>query len=263
MRAFALCSSVVALFAITAAADADWCSGARELAMEMDLRGVTYIEVRAVAGDLDIRGVNAPGQLLATGEACTQRRYRDRISEIRIVEERDGGTLRIIAVVPEAGRINSSLIGALDLTLKVPNDVPLSVFDSSGDILIENVGPLTVTDSSGDMRLRKINGDLRIDMDSSGDIDIRNAGNVQIDVDSSGDVDIREALSVAIDKDSSGDIDAQDIAADVYIGTDSSGDIEVRNVGGNLTVGRDGSGDIRHRRVAGTVTVPRNKRDQD
>ncbi|MFK8015238.1 MAG: DUF2807 domain-containing protein [Gammaproteobacteria bacterium] len=261
MRAIALLSTTVAILTTTPVANADWCVGARDVAMEMDLRGVTTIEVRAVAGDLDIKGVTAPGQLVATGKACVQRRYKDRVDEIRIVEERDGGTLRIIVDVPYKRGFNSGLIGALDLNLEVPNDVPLTVFDSSGDIFVEASGPLTLTDSSGDIGLREINGDVHIEMDSSGDIDMRKVGNVLIRVDSSGDVDVREALSLTINKDSSGDIDAHDIAADVYVGTDSSGDIDVSNVNGNLTVGSDGSGYIRHRRVAGNVDIPQRKRD--
>ena len=261
MRIFALTSALLTVLSIAPSANAQWCVGARELAMEMDVRGVTSIEIQAVAGDLDIAGVPGIKQIQATGKACTKRRFRDRVDDIRIVEERDGGTLRIIADVPTSGRINSSLIGSLDLIITVPDDIPLNIMDSSGDIVTKNTGPITLTDSSGDIQLHGVKGDVSIEMDSSGDIEVRDAGNVQIYIDSSGDVDVRNALSLTVDKDSSGDIEASDITADVMVGTDSSGDIDVKDVGGNLTVRRDGSGDIRYQRVAGSIDVPRRKRD--
>lgn len=257
----AACLSLATLAgSLSAAADWDWCAGNRELAMEMDLRGINALEVRAVSGDLDIRGVSRPAQLTAKGTACAQRRYRDRVDEIRIVEERDGTLLRIIAHVPERSN-GGSLIGALDLELIVPNDLPLTVYDSSGDITLENSGPLTLTDSSGDVELRQVNGDITVNVDSSGDLDIVGAGIVDINADSSGHISIKDAQSVRIGRDSSGDIDVGNIAGDVYVGVDSSGDIDVVNIAGSLTVQRDGSGSIYHRRVAGSVNIPKSKRD--
>ncbi len=253
--------SFIALSAsMPAYADWNWCAGAKELAMEMDLRGVTTIEVRAVAGDLNIRGVSGPTQLTAKGKACVQNRYRDRIDEIRIIEEHDGNVLRVIAHVPERGNGNS-LIGGLDLTLTVPSDMPITVYDSSGDLAMENTGPVTLTDSSGDIDIRQVNGDVTINVDSSGDLDIRGAGIVDIKTDSSGDISVEDALSLRVGRDSSGDIEANNISGDVYVGTDSSGDIDVVNVAGSLTVERDGSGSIDYRRVAGRVDIPKSKRD--
>ncbi len=260
MRTIIAASLSLMTLAVSLPAYADWCVGARELALEMDLRGVSALEVRAVSGDLDIEGVVAPAQLTAKGKVCVQRRYRDRIDEIRIVEERDGALLRIIAHVPERAN-GDSLIGALDLTLTVPDDLPITVYDSSGDISIEDTGPLTLTDSSGDIVLQQINGDVTINVDSSGDLDIRGAGIVNIKIDSSGDISVRDAQSLRIGRDSSGHIEAQDIAGDVYIGADSSGDIDVVNIAGGLTVERDGSGSIDHRGVAGRVDIPKYKRD--
>ena len=224
------------------AANGQYCEVARDLALEMDLRGVSRIEVRSMSGDLVITGERSPQRVTATGKACVERRYRDRIDEIRIIEERDDDVLRIIGYVPE--RKNSDWrIGALHLALAVPDDMPIDVTDSSGDLRVASKRSDLHQDSSGDIVLDDINGDVRISIDSSGDIEIRRAGNVNIDVDSSGDIDVRDAASLRVGKDSSGDIDARDIAADVYVGTDSSGSISVGDVGGNLTVERDGSGD--------------------
>jgi hypothetical protein len=258
--------SASALVLVSTAAAADWniswnnCDESRDLALEFDLDGVTDITVEAVAGDLDIKGVGSLSRVVAEGMACARDRYGDQIDDIQIVSERDGSTLRIIAAVPRA-RGKDSLIGYLDMSLQVPDNLPLAVFDSSGDVEIDNTGPLRVHDSSGDLEFERINGDINVDRDSSGDLSIEGAGNVVIEVDSSGDIEIRDALSVQIGKDSSGSIEAYDIAGDVFVGADSSGDIDVANVGGSFTVTRDGSGDIDYDSVAGNIQIPKNKRD--
>jgi uncharacterized protein YuzE len=247
-----------ALLVASVAANGQYCEVERDLALEMDLRGVSRIEVRSMSGDLVITGERSPQRVTATGQACVEKRYRDRIDEIRIIEERDDDVLRIIGYVPQ--RKNADWrIGALHLALTVPDDMPIDVTDSSGDLRSQASGPISIKDSSGDIVLEDINGDVTISIDSSGDIEIRRAGNVDIGVDSSGDIDVRDATSLRIGKDSSGDIDARDIAADVYVGTDSSGSIDVSEVGGDLTVERDGSGDIRYRRVTGSVNIPMSK----
>lgn len=253
---------ILALLACSsgAAADWNWCSATRSISTEMDTRGVTRIEIRAVSGDLSVRGQAAAGPARVDGRACTPRKYRSRIDEIRIIEERDGGTLRIIAEVPR-NATGTSLVGSLDLKIGIPDNVPVDVFDTSGDMEISQTASLSLQDSSGDIWLKDINGDVDIDRDSSGDIEIRNVGHIRIGIDSSGDLDVREAQSLHLGKDSSGDITAYDIAGDVYVGSDSSGDIAAIDVLGNVTVERDGSGDIATRRVQGTVTIPRNKRD--
>lgn len=260
MRTVELLAAIFLPVAITlgpAAANAgDWCQHSRQLEAEIDLRGIDRIEVLAVSGDLSITGSTAAEGVTAKGRACVDKRYRDRLSEFRIVEERSGSTLRVIAFVPYRSESDDWRVGGLDLTLTVPHDLPLSVTDSSGDIDIQSIHSLVLSDSSGDIRLDAIKGDILIERDSSGDIDVRNSGAVNIAVDSSGDIDVRRAASLVIGKDSSGSINAKEIEGDVRIGADSSGEIVVSNVGGDFTVERDGSGGIRHRRVAGRVLVP-------
>ena len=208
------------------------CDYSRELGAQMDLNGITSVEVLAVSGDLMIRGDANVQEVSAEGTACVAKRFRDRLDEFRIVEERDGSTLRIIAFVPYRNDDEDWRVGGLDLTLVLPDSLPLDVADSSGDIRIEKVHSLVLNDSSGDIVLDSIPGDILIERDSSGDIDIRRAGNVHIKVDSSGDIDVRDAMTVRVGKDSSGSIDARDITGDVMVGADSSGEIVVSNVGG-------------------------------
>ena len=244
-----------ALLIASVAANGQYCEVERDLALEMNMRGDRRIEVRSMSGDLFITGERSPPRVTATGQACVEQRYGDRIDEIRIIEERRKDVLRIIAFVPEK-KASDWLIGSLHLALAVPDDMPIDVTDTSGDLRSQESGPISIEDSSGDIVLDNTNGDVTISTDSSGDIEIRHAGNVSIRVDSSGDIDVRDAASLRIGKDSSGDIDARDITGDVYVGTDSSGSISVSKVGGDLTVERDGSGEIQYRRVAGSVRIP-------
>ncbi|MEM6640549.1 MAG: hypothetical protein AAF610_11705 [Pseudomonadota bacterium] len=236
------------------------CDVERSLATELDLDGVAEIEIRAVAGDLTIRGARDGGPLLASGLACVPNKYADQLEDIGIDQVRDGARLTVVAVVPEA-RFNDSLIGTLDLSITLPDNLPLRVFDSSGPIDIRDVGPLTLRDSSGSVEIENVNGDVNIPRDSSGELRIRNAGHVRIEQDSSGALIIEDVLSVWIGKDSSGSIRARNVVGDVYVGKDSSGDIVAIDVGGNLEVLSDGSGDIVRRNVAGTVRIPRDKLD--
>ncbi len=233
----------------------DWCRHAKQLSADLDLRGVDRIEVLAVSGDLSITGASRQDRVSATGRACVSYEYRDRLDEIAIVEEREGSLLRIIAKVPFRSDKEDWRIGGLDLDLKVPDSLPLVVSDSSGDLKIDNVRSLELTDSSGDIRLSNIYGPTLIDRDSSGDIDIRDAGDITIRIDSSGDIDVRRARSLSIGTDSSGSIVAREIQGDVVVDTDTSGDVRVSDIGGDFTVGRDTSGDVRHERVAGRVRI--------
>ncbi len=256
MRALSLLSLCLISLSTMPAIAGDWCSHSRSLSADMDLRGVDRIEVLAVSGDLDISGTDGLDRVRAEGRACVDSKHRDRLDEIEIVEEREGSLLRIIAHVPFRNNGEDWRIGGLDLTLTVPDTLPMTVSDSSGDLAIGNVASLELTDSSGDIDLYDIPGDVAIARDSSGDIDMRDVGNVQIDIDSSGDIDVRRAVSLFIGTDTSGSIEARDIQGDVTVGTDTSGDVRVADVGGNFTVSQDTSGDIRHRRVAGTVSTP-------
>ena len=257
-----LLTSLIALCAQNALADNNWCATSRTLSSEIDVSGVTRIEIEAVAGDLDVRGKRGAGRIVATGRACTPSRYSDRIDEFAIIEERDGNTLRLAASVPRK-RFGDSLAGYMDLSITLPDDLPLSIVDTSGDIDVRDTAGLLMRDSSGDMWLENIAGDITIERDSSGDMTIRNAGRVRIDIDSSGDLNVSNVQSLDIGRDSSGDIRAVDVAGDMSVGADSSGDIAAINVAGNLRVDADGSGDIIMRNVGGSVAIPRNKRDDD
>jgi hypothetical protein len=237
---------------------------------QLDTAGATKIVIAARAGDLRISGERGRNQLVATGQACASNQAL--LDKIQLEGRREGNTVIVKAVLPET----EGFLGyaRLDLKIVVPDNIELSVDDSSGDTYIENVRALTLTDSSGDLEVRSVNGDLSVNdssgdirilqvagnvklTDSSGDIDVKQvSGTVKVEADSSGGIEIDNAGSVQIVTDSSGDITIEKVRADVLIDNDSSGDISVADVGGKFVVGADSSGSIRHERVAGTVSVP-------
>jgi hypothetical protein len=271
--AIVYCSRIVALLAAAGAlpAMAAPCVKEAQRNVQLDTGGITKIVIGAGAGDLRIKGESGRNQLSVKGEACAS--DQELLEKIQLEQRREGNTLIIKAVLPEA----EGFLGyaRMDMVIALPDSIDLNVSDSSGDAEIENVRALVLTDSSGDLEIRNVRGDLSLTdssgdleieqvgggvtlTDSSGDVEIEQvAGKIKIDIDSSGGIRIDQAGSVHILTDSSGDIDIEDVQGDVLIDTDSSGDIVVANVSGKFTVGADGSGSIRQQNVAGAVSLPR------
>lgn len=226
------------------------CDHKADRSAAIDTTDAKRIVIEARAGDLDVRGV-AGTQIKARGTACADK-SRD-LDEVRIVTERHGDEVRVIAEIPETSWNDSAW---LDLKIEVPADVPLEIHDSSGDMDVRGATLARLDDSSGDVNLHDTRGDFTAD-DSSGDFYLTgHHGDVTVS-DSSGDLRLRDVEgSVLVERDSSGDISADRISGSVVVRSDSSGDIRVSDVGGDFEVGRDGSGDIDYRDVRGRVDVP-------
>jgi len=223
------------LLCMSQPASAD-CRHKRQLANEMELDGAVAIEVLATSGWLKVEGVEGADRISARGEACSD--DKDRVGEIEILMQRVGDRIQIIAAVPFEDERDEWRIGGLNLELRVPDSVPLTVSDSSGDLSIRSVSSLELTDSSGDINLEDIAGDVVVARDSSGDIFVE------------------DAASLTIDEDTSGNIRIRDIRGNVVIGRDTSGSINASGVGGNFSVAYDSSGEISVRNVAGEISIP-------
>ena len=214
----------------------------------MDLTGIRRVEIHAGAGSLDVRG-RSRTDLYAEGIACAD--SENDLDEIAIEVERSGDTLRLATRLPRDDD------ASLSLEVSLPDQLPISIRDSSGSLAVVGAHSLEVRDSSGSMEIERIAEGVHVIADSSGSIDIRDVGEVLIERDSSGSITVVNALSLRIDEDSSGSITARTITGDVYIGRDSSGSINVSEVGGNFTVVRDSSGGVHHDGVRGSVQLGR------
>ncbi len=234
------------------------CKYEKDIDLALDLAGSEELSVLAAAGDLEITGIKNGRVASIKGRACVS---EEEWLEESTVETSEGKHAEIRVELPEMDdgwSWSGRRYAYIDLVLNVPEDISLTVKDSSGDIEIEGVGAVAVQDSSGDLEIRDSAGPVSV-QDSSGDIkftDIK--GDVTIVSDSSGDIrgtDIQG--SVLVKSDSSGDIRFSDIGEDFLVERDSSGDITANRVGGDFEVQRDGGGDINARNVSGEVKVPR------
>ena len=232
------------------------CTFEQELDQVLDVSSSSSLTVKALAGGLEITGRDDVDSARISGSMCASKEQWLAEMSVELVA---GDAAAITVQIPDvAGKAFwGNDYAYVDLVLEVPSDLPVQVFDSSGDMQLDNLMDANVRDSSGHIKLLNMRGDLQL-KDSSGDIEIeRLDGDLEIISDSSGDVEASGITgSVVVRADSSGDLDFADVDGDVLVERDSSGDITVNEVGGSFSVKRDGSGEIRAIAVKGQVAVP-------
>lgn len=240
---------------VTPAVHAWNCDHEKQINEVLDLSGSESLEINALAGDLEIRA-GGGNEAAIRGKVCVSEKEW---LEQAVVDTRGGKQAEITVVLPETSgwSLTGSNYAYMDLEVTVPDDIEVTVRDSSGDAEISGLAALSVTDSSGDLEIHDIAGPVEI-RDSSGDIEVEDIqGDVLITSDSSGDIEIERVTGgVLIENDSSGGIYVNDVSDDVTVERDSSGDIAADGVGGNFTVLKDGSGSIRANDVQGEVDTP-------
>ena len=204
--------------------------------------GATVLKVDARAGQLRVTGRTDITEVRVRGTARAS--SRGLLAEIKLEAVREGNEVHVRAIIPDMDHCCSWNDDAalLDLVIETPASLALDVDDTSGDMTIESVtAKVRIEDNSGNIRVRD-SGELWIS-DSSGGIDVRGVKG-----------------SVDIDEDSSGEIEVYDVTGSVHVGRDSSGSIDVSRVGGDFVVEHDGSGSIDYDGVKGKVDVPRKDR---
>jgi hypothetical protein len=254
---------------------ADECKVTAERSATLSAAGVQRINITARAGDLRVNGHKGANQVAARGKACAS--DQGLLDLVQVEMRLDGDVLRVTVLMPniEAEDAPKNARASLDLVVDLPDNLPVTLLDSSGDTEITDVAALKVTDSSGDLRITRVTGDLDVvdssgDLwiddvgndvklrDSSGDVRVRRAqGSVYVEADGSGNLDLEQVgRNVTVDQDGSGDIDIVDVKGDARIDSDGSGDIDVTHIGGSFTLGGKGSGDVQVADVKGTVNIP-------
>lgn len=203
--------------------------------------GATVLKIDARAGLLRVSGRTDITEVRVRGTARAS--SKSLLADIKLEAERRGDEVTVRAVMPEmddcCGWNREAL---LDLVIEVPAKLAVDIEDTSGDLTVEGVA-----------------AKVRID-DKSGNIRVRDTGDVWIR-DTSGGIDIRGVKgSVDIEEDSSGEIEVDDVTGSVHVGRDSSGSIDVSRVGGDFVVDHDGSGSIDYDEVKGKVDIPRKDR---
>ena len=213
----------------------DDCKFTAERATSVDTSGATRIEIAARAGDLALRP-STTKVLAANGHACAS--SEEILSQINVEARRNGDVVRVYVEVPDPLEGFGNVYALIDLGIAVPAGIPVTLTDSSGDIIARNLpADVEIGDSSGDIRVENA------------------AGRVQV-TDSSGDIVIEGAREVVIPSDSSGSIRITRISGDVRIDNDSSGDVSVAEIGGAFELTADSSGDVTVSDVKGQVSLP-------
>jgi hypothetical protein len=258
-RSISFVVGLVSLAAIPVSAQSrDQDSSKREVTVSTE--GATLIVIEAEAGSLRVNGRSGIREARASGIAWAGSNRR--LEEIKLTGERRGTEVYIIVDIPDDDddRWDDDDQAMLDLTVDVPDNIPVDIEDGSGEV--EVMGRLRIVDGSGSLRIENIGGPLKV-TDGSGELRIeRVRGDVTIR-DGSGDIEVRDVQgSLTIEGDGSGEIDVQQITGRVHVEADGSGSIDARNIGGDFVVDRKGSGGIRYADVRGAVRIPANKRDQ-
>jgi len=257
IRFWALLLIALMIYQVSANASADYCKYEKIINETLDLSNSELLSITAVAGDLDIVGISGSDQAAIHARVCAAKESWLEQSEIIMTA---GKNAAIEVSLPDTGSswfsMGNNYLG-MDLKIEVPQNLPLDVRDSSGDILLKDLTALQIHDSSGDIEAENVTGPLGI-RDSSGDITIDGAtGDITIESDSSGDIEIMEIDgNVLVMSDSSGDIEVTGVTGDFVVERDSSGDISAESIGGDYRVLRDGSGEITSRDVKGTIEIP-------
>jgi hypothetical protein len=233
------------------------CKFEKNIDQTLDLGTSEELSILAAAGDLEVTGVKDSKVATIKGRVCVSK--EEWLDESR-VETQGGSRAEIIVELPDTDggwSLTGQRYAYLDLELEVPDDIPLNIKDSSGDIEISGTGELSLQDSSGDIEIEDIQGAVTLS-DSSGDIVLRDIeGDVTIESDSSGDIRGKDIEgTVLVKRDSSGNIRFSDVSEDFIVERDSSGDITANTVGGDFKVLKDGSGEIHSSNISGEVMIP-------
>ena len=164
----------IGLIAVTALTGCDLnnlgfaCEEQRSFSDEISATGVNALLVDDLDGELRIRGRSGINEVRIRAEACADdRRTAD---EIDFQLYRQDGEVRIISEVPNYDAAQ------LDLTIEVPTDFDVGVYDTSGNIDVEDVFSVWISDGSGHIEVNGIETDVIVDEDGSGDIDVRDVG---------------------------------------------------------------------------------------
>ena len=248
------------LYQFSTAAEAGGCKYEKKINLTLDLSNSESLAINALAGDLEINGVENSKEAIIKGHVCVS---KEAWLEASGIETHAGKNARIDVVLPEQDSGWSFSMNQhkyLDLKISVPSDIALEVRDSSGDVSMEHVGPVDIKDSSGGIDIEYSAGPVIV-RDSSGEIEIVHVkGDVIIESDSSGSIEIDDVQGNAIvKKDSSGEIVFDRITGDAIGEQDSSGSISAHDVGGDFRVERDGSGSINSSNIKGEIDIPSDK----
>jgi DUF4097 and DUF4098 domain-containing protein YvlB len=208
-------------------------------ALNLPAQGIKRFEIEAGAGSLTVTGregltaIEVKAEIVArhVGDEDMDGFLKDRV-ELSL--EKRGEVAVLVSRVRDRIRLFSFGDDAvINLTVSVPEDMPLEIDDGSGNLVVEDVAAVKIDDGSGSIRVDRIAGEVKID-DGSGGIEIDDVkGDVSVD-DGSGEILIRRVGGTVTIDDGSGSIDIKDVEKDVRLVRTGSGGVDVSNVKGQV-----------------------------
>lgn len=240
------------------AQDRDNCRHEAQRSLNLDAAGARLLAIDAGSGSLKVEGRQGLNRVVIRGRACAS--DADYLDDIKLEGSRDGNSIVVRANVRDwnfSGFHTGNQYARLDVVMEVPLGVNVNIDDGSGEIDLRNLGDVDIDDGSGEIIGDGL-GAVRID-DGSGEIrlvDVR--GRVDIK-DGSGEINLRNVAGAIDIDDGSGEIDVRTAKSGIRI-SDSSGSISVADVAGDFVVDEDGSGGIDYDNVRGHIDIPRRRR---
>lgn len=224
--------------------------------LELPKEGIEILEIDCGAGFLKVTGIENLDKIEVKAEievdiADTGRRQDFIKDKVRLSLEKRGKKAVLISEINNSSFFSPN--AHINLTVRIPHNMDLSVDDGSGFIEINDiVGNLYIEDGSGDMDIGNIVGEVEID-DGSGELTIRGVQGSVIIEDGTGEIDLRNVDGNIDVVDGSGALTISDITGNVVV-RDGSGSIDIDNVERNVTIKEAGSGGVSIQNVKGTVT---------
>lgn len=214
------------------------------------------LDIDARSGALWVEGVQGQSDVRVTATLCAS--TQEDLNELVVELESSSSGVDLTTDYPDQEWGWRNRYARIDLEVTVPVGFDVDVRDSSGSIVIRDVGDLHVEDSSGDLEIRGA-GAVTVN-DGSGDLTIIDAdGDVEVE-DGSGSLVIEGVTgSVRVD-DGSGSVRVSRVGGDVWMGEIGSGSVRVADVEGSFTVERGKRSRIEYRDVGGEVDLPPSRR---
>ena len=225
--------------------------------LELSAEGIQTLKIQCGAGFLTVIGVKGMDQITATAQIIVrdiqQKEFANFLEKnLQIGLEKRGKAATLMADVNKSFLKNVE--AKINLTVKLPTALPVSIDDGSGAIIVTNLSAgLTIEDDSGSIDIVNTAGKIKV-ADSSGSIEIRDArGSVDIQ-DGSGLIHVKLIDGNVNITDGSGQITIQDVNGSVTV-TDGSGSIDIQDVSQDVFINEAGSGELNIDGVKGKVTM--------
>jgi hypothetical protein len=213
--------------------------------LELSVDGIQTLKIQCGSGFLTVIGVKGMDRIRATAQIL--------VGGIQLLAlEKRGSDAVLQADVKKS--FLKEIEAKINLTVKLPTMLPVSIDDGSGSIIVTNLsGGLNLKDDSGSIDIVNMRGMIKV-ADGSGSIEIQDArGNVEIQ-DGSGLIHVKLINGNVSITDGSGQMTIQDINGNVTV-TDGSGSIDIQGVTQDVFINEAGSGELNIDGVKGKVTT--------